>query len=600
MADDFSFSTLRSVYVDNETYDYPFGTYNFSEGGMYVHPVKTGWQVIPNILWEHFVSPKDFYEMTIKYEAVKVKSIECTLFNMIPIQSTLAIQGTSTFSAFNNTVYLMGYNDTLYETPPFPWTYISPSTTLTPFFDNNWNPAYKEGKYVVKGKWCRNQSIQKPWYERNQLFPNDTAGTDCPDPETKRMRTGKINQTTSTEKTYTTALQKLPHYTWGQGANQAIQEFDKPPALNITDAGWQFQATCDLTGVFWDPLNRPDEILELRPGKNAITFSWNTHETDSNIWFNLDYLADLWPYPRGSVNSRDYARNIDIFTPGINHPTVEFNTPGLDYSSSIDNPPPTRVPPPGLKGYEFYEYVMRPNIYPEIPNWRKIPIVPTYWWFKEMENMETFKDILVKAQSKKGTFTNCMLWNQTIKSIFWPGTEYENHKYPPTQWFVKTIPIFDDQGDLIPVQCQVWMKLTIHLAGKPRKSAIYAPTWGPWQWNALYGVDGLNQYNLSGIRGRSGGARRTYPTYADPPFVIDHVPGYLITPQTSTLTPPGIYPPDTPVNPIVLTFPEVSRATISGSNTSVSTMSCDTNTTNSLPTVVSSVTTIDDDEIKNK
>nr|DAZ91117.1 TPA_asm: VP1 [Leopard lizard parvovirus] len=558
---EFTISTLRSVYVDNEAFEYPFGTYNPNQGGIYIHPTSTGWQVIPNIIWEHFCSPKEFYEMTIKYEAVQVTGITCTLFNMIPIQTTLAIQGTTTFSAFNNTVYLMGYNDDLYETPPFPWANNKTWMTDEVFYTNGWNPAYKEGRYVSQGEWCENQSIGKPWWGRNQLFPNDVAGsTNCNDQNApmcpKKSQSGK----------YQCSIQKLPHYCWTQGTLQNIA--NKNTDFEEEDVGWLNFTTLDMTGVFWDPLNRPDRIMELRPGKNAITFRWEQHPADSNTWFNLDYIANLWPYPRASANKFDWPANLEIFQAGLNDPTLENWRPGLDFNPTINKPTTSGT------NHGFFDYIMRPNMYPEIPNWRKIPVVPTNWWMKEIQQSNIFNDLLCNADGEKiqtddGT-PNAMFWRTIIKAMFWPGTEYEQYKYPPTQWFVKTIPIFDDTGDLIPVHCQVWMKLDLHLIGKPRRSAIYAPTWGPWQWNAIYGVDGLNQYNLSGIRGRSGGARRTNIHSNDPPFNITKIPVYL---QSSTSTTPitPTRPPNTPGTNVVVSESNVKGAYFKFSNISLGT-----------------------------
>lgn len=41
-----------------------------------------------------------------------------------------------------------------------------------------------------------------------------------------------------------------------------------------------------LTGFAWDPLCDPIDIMELRPGKNAITYEWNRHSSDDDKWYS--------------------------------------------------------------------------------------------------------------------------------------------------------------------------------------------------------------------------------------------------------------------------------------------------------------------------
>jgi len=50
-------------------------------------------------------------------EAFRPVAVSATVQNMIPITEQVAIQGNATFSSFNNTIYALGFNDTLYDTP---------------------------------------------------------------------------------------------------------------------------------------------------------------------------------------------------------------------------------------------------------------------------------------------------------------------------------------------------------------------------------------------------------------------------------------------------------------------------------------------------
>lgn len=397
------------AYITNTPYSYPADNGNILAQNT---AINTGWHAIPNCLWRTLVTPKQWAELQIDSEAYHVQSIDCTIFNMIPMTTQMAIQGNTLFTAFNNTIYAIAYKDELYETSWEPWTQPE---NLDKY---GANLAWKEGLYYVAG--------------------------------------------TTTKHRY-----MLPVYTWKVPKSRTTSSKTWNFANNGTDRGQGvFPSPGRPSGIFWDPLNRPDHIMELRPGKNAIHFSWTCHPTDENIWFNMDQLASWYPY----VTAGPYAN-------GLNRPNSftlsSMEDPDLLASKYQNNP-------------TINDYT--------IPNWASLPLVPCGWWWKEMQQS------LIDTDP----------WNQK-PDLHFPGTEYEQYKYPPTQFFIKLIPLFDANNTNVEITAQVSIKTTLTLQIKPRRSALYCPTWGPFSWHNLYSAQTENQnYINSFIRYRTGGARRTW------------------------------------------------------------------------------------------
>nr|QKX49057.1 VP [Avian chapparvovirus] len=409
MAETHTISNSYMAYIKNQPYQYPPDNGAYTTASSY----NTGYHIIPNFLWRHFVTPKQWYEMQIKYEAYHVESCKATVFNMIPLTTQLAIQGTNIFTSFNNTVYCIGYTDDLYETSWVDWAADQVLNTYVP------NLAWKEG-------------------QRCQI-----SGT-------------------------TKARNELPVYLW-----------NLPHTRTTTERTWGFwdDTNCgqgvwpagrDTTywpsGVFWDPLNRPDHIQELRPGKNAISYRWECHPCDEHIWYNLDQLASWYPW-----------------TPtGPYHHNRPFN-----YKLSSQNDPDELA-----SRFQQNPWV---NDY-TIPNLATCPLVASTWWWKEMQN-----NIAQEPHDMAEAKTDMLA----------AGTEYEQYKYPPTQWFLKIVPIFDTNGTLIEITANVSIQVTLTLKCKPRRSAIYAPTWGPMAYLNTHSARTMNMNFIpSFVRYRTGGARR--------------------------------------------------------------------------------------------
>nr|WCD44321.1 MAG: capsid protein [Duck parvovirus] len=414
MADSHSFTNCYITYFKNGPYHYPA---NSTDAVSLNNQINTGWHILPNMLWRHLVTPKQWAEFQMNYEAYHVDSISCTVFNPVPMTTQLAIQGTTAFTAFNNTIYSMGYTDSLYETNWFEWNKDG---------NDELNLCYKEGLIQPIGS--------------------------------------------STQKRY-----ELPVYIW------------KPPnarADNASVFGRQGQTNSKTvyplaenyipSGVFWDPMNRPDHLMELRPGKNSMNFGWECHSCDSDVWFNLDQLASWAPY------CGDWAW--DGMSSGP--PDTERLSGEIDPEPINDG---TIISAPGT----VTDYT-----WPNMADW---PVVPMNWFWMEMA-----KSIAVKSSAEDRKVR--------LKAL---GTEYQEYKYGPTQWFVKGLPLFDENNTHIETTTQVCVKMTLNLTAKKRRSAIYAPTWGPFAWKTLYSSTSWTR-NMppSAVRYRTGGARRTMSNLA--------------------------------------------------------------------------------------
>lgn len=398
------------TYLENIPYSYPpddnavvnstmLGSWNY----------LTGWGILPNILWKHFATPKAWADFCIKYEAYHIDSMKITVFNMIPMTTQLAIQGNTLFTAFNNTIYALAYQDQLYETGWMNWFEDEINEACIP------NLAWKEG-----------------------LLYN-------------------INSTTKKRS-------RLPIYSWPLPVSRTQNEHTWANSYS-SSGNAVYPLNGRPSGLFWDPLNRPDELKELRPGKNAVHFTWESHQCDGNLWYNIDQIAQWYPYTATGPYNVAHQR------PGQYHITEEDDPDAL------------------ATKYQSRQYT---NDY-TIPNFANVPIMSAAWWWHEM----------------KGSIGQA--WNTQKLDLFFCGTEAEQAKYLPEQFFLKLIPLFDASGTNIEISAQISVRTELHVSAKKRRSAIYCPTWGPWSWRTLYSAQTAEQiFQPSMIRYRTGGMRRTW------------------------------------------------------------------------------------------
>lgn len=409
MADDITFSHVYGAYIENRPYRYP-DQHNWA---LTTHTFDTGWQIIPNILWRHYATPKDLAELEINYEAYSIKGGKATLFNPIPMTSQMSFQRNSIFTAFNNCMYILGTSDPYYETNWF--NFYSDLSAHSPSL------FYKEGV---------------------RLKASDSASA-----------------------TMTRYL--LPRFTYNTPNGRPTFE---STFANMVDGGQGcYPSTRIASGVIWDPMNDPDSIMELRPGKNSMSFTWECADCDKDKWFNIDQSA--WWYP--------YAHNnpFGVQMPGQYQVSMEQDPDRLQSQFQFTN--------------TNRDYTMQ--------NLMNCPVLPMSWWWKEMS------ESIIQNHANADQ-------NKPVQEAFlqYPGTERELCQYPPMQWFCKGVPIFDEQNELILTQYFTSVKIELFLKGKKRRSKIYAPTWGPMNQSIYTSKEIWHKWFGSYIRYRTGGQRRTW------------------------------------------------------------------------------------------
>nr|QKE54865.1 MAG: capsid protein [Parvoviridae sp.] len=447
--EDYNITNCYMAYVDNEAMLYPSrDEHTVLSGNLTKRTIPTGWQIIPNLLWRHMCKPKQWYEMLIKYEAYSVAGIDCTLFNPIPITNNLSIGRTSLFAAFNNCIYCNTYTDELYETSWHPW-YIETGTEA-----DNLNLLYKEG-----------------------VFYSGQSTTDG-----------------STPGSYRAHVYKFPQYFWkrqftvNEFSNQWSQGKEGQAGVFDTFNAQARNQQPIPAGLVWDPYERPEHIGELRAGKNASTYSWNIAGCDEGKIWNLDRIMDFSTWTTAGPYTGSHRPGTGKRYTDMDPEVITTFGAFVRNANSQKITPPEGVASAGQVCIMYEDYA--------IPNWANMPIVPNVWTWHEIKN--SIADIKMDKA-----------WQKIDK--YWCGTENEQCKYPPCQWFIKGIPIYDAQESLIRTMVQLSVKITLRLKCKPRRSAYYCPTWGPFSGEQLFYHNPAKQiFQESYIRYRTGGGRRTW------------------------------------------------------------------------------------------
>lgn len=344
-----TYKQLRYVYIENNPMQYPPLDIGTAETYKENNPRHTGWQLLPNCLIGHMLSPAQWWDVTRTFDAIRVDAVTGTVFNMIPLTETMAIQGNTTFTAFNNTLYALGYADNKYETMLYDWSLAYDNFTL----------YQKEGmESQIRGNSAR---MNLPEYD-HYLF----AHPEYPD-------------------------------SWPSGGTPSTG-----------------QAFPQMAGTLWDPLNCPDDLLELRPGKNAIKFTWTRHESDTK---------EL------------YALNTDVYLNQLNKRATILNAYKL------------------VRGY-FQQF-----------NWAITPLVDNW----------AYNDTLwsnLQAATWKHDDSN----EKRICNVFPPFGQF-NAKFPIPNWFIKLIPLYNSENTLIKTSAQVAYLTEVTVVGAPRKEgAHFAPS----------------------------------------------------------------------------------------------------------------------------
>lgn len=350
MATSKTYKQLRYLYIENKPMDYP--PMNIGTQATFQTPRKTGWQLLPNQLLAHMLSPAQWWDVTRSFCAIRVDKVTGTVFNMIPLTETIAIQGNTTFTAFNNTLYALGYSDDRYETQIQDWSTM---------FDN-FNIYQKEGLDIPSA--------------------NNKARMNCPE--------------------YT-------HQIYGHPENVASW-----PASGLVD---QTHAYPQAAGTLWDPFNVPDELMELRPGKNAIKYTWNRREDDTHEMYSLD--------------TNVYLNQIRKQVAGLN------------------------------QGEQTYRLA---KAYFQTMNWGTYPLVDNW----------AFNDVIWK-NLQKATYSPDAADFRKTANLFPPLGQF-NAKFPIPNWFIKLIPLYDSNNALIQTSAQIGYLTEVTVTGIPRQhGAHFAP-----------------------------------------------------------------------------------------------------------------------------
>nr|WPD49024.1 MAG: capsid protein [Protoparvovirus sp.] len=407
MAEDFCITNYYCAYIENNPYTFPTTTTEVESVGEY--KIFTGYHVLPTVLNRHFIKPKNWAELQIKSQAYRVCGYDFTLFNLVPMTTQLSFGSTQVWTAFNNCMYAVCYQDTLYETRYENW-----------YSDGGkYNPVLGQ----TEGTYRDGSNTPKRYFFPTYYFT---------------MTNYRIHS----------------QYTMGDSVY--------PSKSTYPDQGRP-------TGQIWNPMERPEHIMEYRPGKNAVNFSWRVHPEDENKWINTDQVADWYPFTATGPYQ------------GKNRPKTGTLTGSMD--------------PDLLTSQHEYPATTPINDF-TIPNHFNQPIVPTNTFWHEMKN------------------SIAQPFNQNKVDLFYPGTELEQYLYGPTQCFTKIVPLFDESENLVKITAQTSCKATLHLQIKPRSSAYYGPTWGPFSWNNLYSMKAdHNNLHPSLIRYRTAGRRRTWQNY---------------------------------------------------------------------------------------
>ncbi|UOH27032.1 capsid protein 1 [Chaphamaparvovirus galliform5] len=440
------FRNVYMCYVDNDPYKYPsievptIVSGNNSEAEL----ISTGWHIIPNFLWRHVCTPKQWFQLVTQFESYSVKGINGVIYNPIPITTNISLQRVSQFSAFNNCTYGMTYTDRHYETQFMEWNNIGNTSQL--------HLGQREGLIwygAQTGTDGSHMSKRYQWPKYKWRRPN--------------MRTPI-------------------HECWAQGKGDGNGVYD------VAGAEIYHSHLRTPNGVFWDPFNCPDQIGELRAGKNSISFSWETAACDQGKFFNLDLIASYAEY------------TVDGPYMGQGRPWTLKMTTDMDPSEActygVAEVNDITQNPDGSGTFKYHDYT--------IPNYCNMPIVPTKWFWKEIQTS-------IIDWYGGGTENNddIPMWKKANK--YWSGTEWETYAYPPCQWFCKGIPLYDASNNPIKTTTQVSFSIEIHLECQKRRSAYFAPTFGPFSGDQLYYLSNKrNIFQPSCIRYRSAGRRRTW------------------------------------------------------------------------------------------
>lgn len=126
-----------------------------------------------------------------------------------------------------------------------------------------------------------------------------------------------------TDKHYETFLTTHPMTClWKEGAVLKQTDGTVDSKMSLPTYNHKLATDAGNTSYFkvyaWDPFIHPSSLMELRPGKNAIKFSWIADAVDNDKWYNTDIVQLSVDAYTGIVNkdSNNSSFGGEVMTPG--------------------------------------------------------------------------------------------------------------------------------------------------------------------------------------------------------------------------------------------------------------------------------------------
>lgn len=344
------------AYVENEPNSYRLAKNAVGTGMIQT----TGWHYFPQCRLDHWMNFKEWYDLTLEAEAFAFAGVERKIFNVIPINDNVAIQGNATFTSFNNTIYIMDYVDNNYITDvgseDFGWGQKTMGNREG--FDHTSNNRVELPKYT-----------HPPWMHQNNPYK------------------------------------------------------------------------------MWDPLGNCRSIKELRPGKNAVVWGWKPKETN---WVSTS-MGTMVPWVEGNVFAQNAAR-VDVAhrTPVPHNPTGYNNSIYANRFAAGTDMPEVYQPQGGPNNRAH-----RANV-----NWQGMLLTPTKVkldLMRERQDPMLFPHTYNAAAPHEHYAPIDCLQVDTERTY---GQVMPNH-------FMKLIPLWSANHNLINTVAQICVEQTIHFEVKP-------------------------------------------------------------------------------------------------------------------------------------
>lgn len=327
----------------------------------------TGWHYFPQCRIDHWMNFKEWYDLTLDAEAFAFTGVERKIFNVIPINDNVAIQGNATFTSFNNTIYIMDYVDDQYRTDVGTEDYGWGAKTMgnREGFDHGSNERVDLPLYT-----------HPPWMTQNNPYK------------------------------------------------------------------------------MFDPLGNCRAIKELRPGKNAVVWGWKPKETN---WVSTS-MGTIVPWIEGNLFTQNPARVEHAHHTPVPHNPDQYGQSIYSNNFAAESDMPEVYRPQGGAPNR----VSRANV-----NWQGMLLTPTK---VRLDLMRERQDPMLFSHTTNAASPND---HYTPIDTLQVDTERTYGQVMPNH-FMKLIPLWSANHNLINTVAQICVEQTIHFEIKPgrRDSAL--------------------------------------------------------------------------------------------------------------------------------